>query len=275
MKDYLRRETKAEKTKDGYELDTHKGWMGAISLFGGYINAIVMQALTEEVNDPERLPRSFNINFLRPYPVGRLRVVPHIERSGSSVTVLSFRVFTDDVLCGVGNATFGKDRKAGEYVHAQPPEVSAFDPDAKKATELDSLICMENFEIWVEDRQAATERSEIVAWARSSKGDVPDNLFYVAISDAIPPVVFARQGLESHFAGTMDFTAHFRRPELKLKPKEAILGRLYTSAARSGYVDEDCTLFTAGGELLYQSRQMRFIQKVDSFKPASGKISDR
>ncbi len=274
---YLFDETKVEKVSQDdakgisvYERTTHKRWFGAVGLFGGYVLPIVLQALTAEVDDPLRLPRSLSAHFLRPYPVGTFRIETKIERAGSSVSVLSYKTFVGDELCGLGIGTFGKNREAQEWEHIEPPPAKlydrSFDETAKRATEEHSLLCLENFEIWVEDEKIAKEKSELVAWVRMNQEfenvKTLDNLFYLAAADVVPPVITKRGDIGSHFMGTMDFMAYFRRPDILLKDEPALV-RIYSASSKQGYVDEDCEIFSPAGELLLQSRQMRFTQTVD------------
>lgn len=264
---FLFDETQVEKVADGtYEIETHEGWFGAVGLFGGFVNIAILRALDAEVNDAERLPRYLGVNFLRPYPTGRLRVETCVEREGSSVSVLSFRTFVGDSLCGIGMGTFGKNRIAYERVNiAPPPSARAFDPETEQISSKYGLNCYENFEIWIQDEKAAEEKSETIAWARlardKSSTDALDSLFFLAASDIIPPIVTNQEKFGAHFMGTMDFTAHFRQPEILLH-NEPVLARIYTAASKGGYVDEDCEIFSPAGELLLQSRQLRFTQQV-------------
>ena len=267
MSSYLYDETKPEKVGEGcYERETREGWMGAISLFGGYVNAVVLQALEAEIDDSERLPRSLNLHYLKPFPVGTMRVQVTKEREGSSVSVLSARLFVENQLCGLATGTFGKDRDAVEFTHIKAPNMAMPDFDSEPHIVLDQvkeLKCLDHFQFWFEDRDSTLKDSEILVWAKSANEDAPNYLYWTAVSDAIPPVVFTRDndGI-AHFGGSMDYAAHFRSPEVNLEPGTPLIGRIYTAASKLGYVDEDCWLFSPDGELLFQSRQIRFIQKL-------------
>ena len=53
---------------------------------GGYVAAILLRAVTTELADPERSPRSATIHYLRPPEDGPVEVAVTVERTGRSMT---------------------------------------------------------------------------------------------------------------------------------------------------------------------------------------------
>src|SRR6267143_2523010 len=56
---------------------------------GGYLAAVVLRALTQEVADPRRSPRSLTLHYLAPPEPGPVEVTVVVERAGRSLATLS------------------------------------------------------------------------------------------------------------------------------------------------------------------------------------------
>ena len=81
-------------------------WWTPRGPLGGYVMALVMRALTLEVDDHARQPRSLTVHFLRAPEAGPVTVRPVVERSGRSVTTASARLEQDGRLLALGLAAF-------------------------------------------------------------------------------------------------------------------------------------------------------------------------
>lgn len=269
-----------------YERDNDSRWIGFPGLFGGYVNALVLKACALEVNDTARTPRSLTVHFLRPFPAGRMRIEVHVERSGASVTVLSARLICEGKLCGLATVSFAKERESVGWVDVCMPKVEPFDASRPQSGEL-QLPYRDNLEMWdvfgINDGGkmgaggagsgsfAPTGSVRSGGWVRPKGEGRIDEGFLSAVADGFTPVIYRRLAeLDEEsmgvMAGTMEFTAYFRSSPSVLKKGEPVLVALSTASSLHGYVDEDCTVWSPQGELLLQSRQMRFMHTLSGFK---------
>jgi acyl-CoA thioesterase len=97
-----------------------------------------------------------------------------------------------------------------------------------------------------------------VAWLRPREGGPLDHVALTALSDGWMPAAFSRLG---RFADvpTLDLTIHFRSPP----EGEWALAVYSTRQASGGTWEEDGELWSAGGTLLAQSRQLAMIRERD------------
>ena len=106
-------------------------WEGAISAtwwtprgpLGGYVMALVQRALALAVDDPERLPRSTTIHFLRPPAAGPVTVGATVDRAGRSLTSASARLEQEGELLALALAAFSKPWPGPTLSEASMPEV--------------------------------------------------------------------------------------------------------------------------------------------------------
>ena len=66
-----------------YEGEVRGGWWTPRGPLGGYVMALMLRALEQAVGDPERMPRSATMHFLRPPQAGPVTVEAHVERTGA------------------------------------------------------------------------------------------------------------------------------------------------------------------------------------------------
>lgn len=257
-----------ESSCDGvWERDVDERWWGHAGLFGGYVNALALAACRAEVADPERAPRALTVHFLRRFPTGRFRAEVTVERTGRSVSNLSLRLSVDGELCGLGLATFGLPRPITEFVDGGPPEVEAFDPARTPTPSPVRVPAQDRFEFWPVlggDLLAGTGAARSGGWLRLADRRPFDDEALLLAADIYLPAVYVRLA-EPAMGGTMDFTAHFRdqSPHPTLGPDDPVLVQLTTAKCWGGYVEEDCEIWSPAGDLLFQSRQLRFIQRLD------------
>lgn len=259
----LAADTAFEKVADGvYERHNDGSWLGFPGLFGGYVNALAIGACSQEVDDPARPPRTLTVHFLRPFPVGLMRVETNVERSGMSVSVVTARMFCEDKLCGFAAVTFAREREAVDFTDLKMPPAPDFDPTLPLSGDL-PFPFRDNLQMWdVYDGMIEGEKLyHSGGWARPA-GDLRiDERFLAAVADGFTPVAYRKLDAPM-MAGTMEFTGYFRSSPRNLAVGEPVLSVLTTAASLHGYVEEDCVIWSQAGELLFQSRQFRFTQKA-------------
>jgi acyl-CoA thioesterase len=246
-----------------YEARIDPGWFIVRGPNGGYVAAIALRALAAAVDDPARSPRSLTVHYLLPPKVGPLRIETRIERRGRSLTSVSGRLLQGGRCVALALAAFSTAREAPGFDDTHMPEVAP--PEACPV--LPSRIPIhERFE-----QRAAVgappfsggQRALTGGWIRLAEGPrVADPVLVAAYADAWPPALFSRLAdLPPGGVPTVDLTVHFRSP---LPPPNAadddyslIVFRSHLS--REGFVEEDGEIWSRGGVLLAQSRQLAVV----------------
>ena len=229
--------------------------------FGGYVSTFLTRALIAAVGDAERLPRSLTVQFLAALRAGPVEVAATVERAGRSATVASLRMEQDGapVAIALGAAAKWRDGDPA-WADAEPP--IAAPPEAASPLGRDGPMppFFDHFDVrWVDGgapgRPSPTGRN--VAWLRPRGGGPLDHLAVTAMSDGWMPAAFSKLG---RFADvpTLDLTIHFRAP-LPVADEWA-LAVYSTRFSAGGTWEEDGELWTPGGTLLAQSRQLAMIR---------------
>jgi acyl-CoA thioesterase len=230
---------------------------------GGYLAAIVLRALQDEVAEHTRAPRSLTCHFLRPPTAGAVRVEVVLERVGRSVTVLSTRLVQHDRPCVVALAAFARDFPSVlDYASAPPPvpapaAVAPWTPFAGAPSVSRRVEVRPVFgDLPLSDaREAVTG-----GWLRLSEPEPPDPPAIAFYADAWLPAAFAR--LTAPVAApTIDLTVHFRAPHaIAALPAQApVLARFVSRTSAGGFFEEDGELWAPDGTLLAQSRQLALL----------------
>jgi acyl-CoA thioesterase len=228
---------------------------------GGYVAAIVLRAVTTELADPGRAPRSLTIHYLRPPEHGPVEVDVTVERTGRRMTTLSARLRQGDRQLAIALVAAGTPQE-GTFVHdaATMPEVPQPDELASPPPPPFPVPIRENFET----RQAlgptpfsGGDEALTGGWIRL-KDPVPVDAEYLAqVADAWVPAAFGV--LEGRAGGlpTVDLTVHFRQAPVSEDPW--LLVRFRTRLAAEGYLEEDGEIWDREGRLLANSRQLAVI----------------
>jgi acyl-CoA thioesterase len=250
-----------------YTRDVDDTWWGWNGQFGGYSLALALHACRMQNNDSTQRERAITMHFLRRMPAGSVRVVVATERQGRTATTFSVRLSVDERLCGVGLVMFGSDRRAEAYQLAQPPDLVAPPPNETPQGTVIPGKFLEQLDVWPRHRGDFTGGSDVAesgGWLRLADRGGADERFLMMVADAYMPLSFLRAS-EPAVGGTLDFTAHFRAPvpETVIDGSEPVRVHLTSARSLDGYVDEDATVWTANGQLLLQSRQMRYTEIVD------------
>jgi len=252
-----------------YERDIDQTWWGWNGQFGGYILALVLEACRGEIAPlaPDHRERALTLHFMRRFSEGRLRIEVTTERAGRTVTNVSFRLFVNDKVSGVGVALFASDRHSEQFQAAEPPDLTP--PAADEAPQPSPIpaAALEHFDIWPRHQGAmfsGSEVSESGGWMRLKEAGGADERFLFFPADGYVPAAHLRLTQPS-VGGTLDFTAHFREPVPASIADEGdpVRVRLRVARAATGYIDEDAEIWSADGRLLMQSRQTRYNEIID------------
>ncbi len=232
------------------------GWWIERGPNGGYLAAILLRAMTTEVDDPERRPRTLTVQYLRAPEAGRVELGTTVERTGKQLTTVSARMYQGQRLLALASASCGLDRPGPTVDRHPPPDVPGPDGCPPPPPPQFSIPMRERYEI----RHAigplpfsGGDEAVTGGWIRLAEPEPTDHHVLAAVCDAWVPAVF---GVLSEHVGvpTVDFTIHFRH--VPVDPRGWLLVRFRTTLMAEGYLEEDGEVWDAEGRLLAQSRQL-------------------
>lgn len=245
--------------KGRYRAEIRESWWVGRGPNGGYIGAILMRAIQAEV--PGRPPRSLTVHFPLPPGVGPAEVEVRVERAGRSASFFSARLTQNGetkslALAALSENWAGLSYEAAVMPEAKPPEeLHEFDPTFPGVPKL-----LGNYRVIPALGEYVFTGGEVPrsgGWIRAKEPRALDAPLVVAIMDAWFPVPFVRT-TGPFPAPTLDFTVHFRSPlpPAGAAPEDFYLADFHSALARDGFFEEDGELWSAGGTLLAQSRQL-------------------
>ncbi len=246
-----------------------RGWWIERGPNGGYVAAVVLRALTAEVADPARTPRSFTVHYLAPPAEGEVEVVVTTERAGRSLTYLSARLLQGDRLLAVSLAAFAVTMPGIEFADLRPPVVvpPAELPVMPTALPGGPAIPMrERYEFrWAIGGGPFSGADEAIAggWIRLREPRPYDHVLVAALADAWMPPVFTKAA-ERLAVPTVDLTVHFRAPLplASMTADDYALCVFRSQVAAEGFIEEDGEIWSPDGVLLAHSRQLAVLLPV-------------
>jgi acyl-CoA thioesterase len=230
---------------------------------GGYVAAVILRAIQASAS-AERAPRSLSVHYQRAPLAGPVEIEVEIEREGRRVTFLSARMTQEGKVQATAQAVLSVDWGEGGFSEltmpdaGEPGELHAIDPESRSSRP----NMLQNYLL----RPALGEPAfsggapYTGAWIRSREPRLLDAPLAAAFLDTWFPAPFVR--LERPFgAPTIDYTVHFRSPlpPAGATPEDAYLIAFRSNLARHGFFEEDGELWSAGGVLLAQSRQLALL----------------
>ena len=228
---------------------------------GGYVAAILLRAVTTELGEPERSPRSVTIHYLRPPGDGPAEVAVTVERAGRSMSAVSCRLSQGGKVLALALVAAGTSRHGFSLHEAPAPGV----PDPEDCPLAPSppfrVRLREQFEIrHAIGPEAFTDGDEAVTggWLRLRDPEPTDPHVLVQAADAWIPAVF---GVTAEHLGvpTVDLTVHLRQAVHPEDDDGWLLVRFRSRLAADGYLEEDGEIWDRSGRLLAHSRQLAVI----------------
>ena len=259
----LAADTLLSRNGDGrFRGEVSEAWWIERGPFGGYLSAFLVRAMLEELDDPQRPPRSLTIHFVDAPQAGPIDVAVTVERAGRSSTALSLRMEQDGrpvalALAGAASWRDGEPEWADLAAPAAPPPGEC--PAIERVEGAPRFH--DRFELrWVEGGAPgrAADRARHVTWMRLEEGGPLDHLAVTAMSDGWMPAAFAKLGRFA-IVPTFDLTIHFRAP--LPAPGEWLLAEYRSNVSAGGAWEEDGELWTQGGVLVAQSRQLAMMRE--------------
>ena len=248
-----------------FERDVDQTFWGWNGLFGGYVLALALEACRAAVPKPDHRERSLSLNFLRRVQEGRMRIEVKVERSGRTVSNLSFRMEVGGKTVATGIAMFATDRDSENFMVLPKPDLTL--PEGEPERSPIPAPTMDHLQIWPNEAGlllAGADVTEGGGWMKLRQPGGADERFGFFAADGCVPVAYARFS-QPQIGGSLDFTAFFRErfPSSVIDGGEPVRIVLRSASAHLGYVDEDAEIWSADGELLMLTRQTRYSELVD------------
>ena len=244
-----------------YRAVVDESWQVLRGPNGGYLAAIVLRALTVEVGEPSRSPRSLTVHYLAPPDPGPVELAVVVERTGRSLTSLSARMFQRDRLLGLALAAFSSPWPGPELVEATMPAVPSYEQTAPaEVLEGEGPPFRAHFEprpVIGAPPLSGADTSESGGWIRLRENAPVDYPVVAALTDACLPTVFSRITAPAS-APTVDLTIHFRSPPPQRPEPCLVVFRSWL--ATDGFFDEEGEVWSEDGSLLAQSRQLALVR---------------
>jgi acyl-CoA thioesterase len=246
---------------DGFAADLVDGWRVGGGLNGGYLLAVVGNAMGRVVpSKPD--PISLSAYYLSAAVAGSATIRPRVVREGGSTATLAADLWQGEDHRLTALATYGDLAELPEDVRttATPPDLPPLEecvPNTMAPEELRRMApLLDRFDLRFDPRHVGwavgqpSGNGELQGWFRLIDGREPDPISLLTVVDALPPVTFDL-GLMG-WAPTVELTAHVRaRPEPGwLQVRHA------TRNVAGGMFEEDCEVWDSSGRLVAQSRQL-------------------
>ena len=240
-------------------------WNVGIGMNGGYLAAFCLRAVLASSPLPD--PLTMTIHYLSRPEAGDVEVQVTPMREGRGHATYRFDLLQGDgdetVIRVTGLVLTGRLRAAGplDFVPA-PPDVAL--PEASSAVKPMSAGS-EAVALWGRLEQRVAKADDVFflrtepgeartgGWTRLADGRPADALCVPLFLDCWPPAVFSRT-MKPDGAGapTLELTVHWRN---RVDPGW-LYARFVSDQLAGGYVDEKGELWSSGGVLVAESRQL-------------------
>jgi acyl-CoA thioesterase len=255
-----------ERTGDGvFERTCDRTWWGHDALFGGYVEALALIAMTRALDNEAQAPQSMTMQFLRPFRDGRFRAETTVERTGRNMSNVSARLYSDGKLAGIAISSFGTRREFNEFVAVTAPAVTPVQDGEEPVVSPLGVPNHQHFDMYPRIGTFARGGGDahVGGWVRGRALGPIDHAMIPVLADLWIPAAYHRWRTPTP-AVSVDITTHFRAalPHPDVTPTSVVFVDLRTAGSIGGFVDEDVEIWSESGVLLAQSRQMRFVHAL-------------
>ena len=256
-------DTSVHSTGNGrYRAQLDSGWWAGVGPNGGYLNAILVRACEEEIDDSTRLCRSFTTHFLSKASEGPVELEVVVERSGRSMSSVRAAMKQNDRTIALSIGAFSAGREGPSFSDVSMPEVPGpselsapgFDPGIPDAAI--PAMAKRYEQKWAFGSRAFTggDEARIGGWIRLPETQPVDAPVLAAFVDAWMPAMFSRVGGPWGIT-TVDLTVHIR----SMPPADHdgwCFVEFHSIASLDGFCEEDGIIWASDGTLLAHSRQL-------------------
>jgi acyl-CoA thioesterase len=257
------RDTSVRPVETGvFDGDVSRDWWIVFGPNGGFLAAMLVNAMGAAVGDDARLPRSLTIHYTEAPAEGPVRIHTTIERAGRSLTTVSARMEQGERLIALAIGAFSRPRVAAvEFDDLRAPDVPAPEDVPIGAPRDDMPPFSHHWEVRPAIGHAPFTRADgptlTGGWIKLLEEQPIDAPLVAQLADAWLPPVFIRLK-EPNAVPTVDLTIHFRS-DLPL-PADYVLVTFETRLSHGGFVEEDGAIWSRDGRLIAHSRQLALLQ---------------
>jgi acyl-CoA thioesterase len=248
---------------DRYVATLAPTWTSMVGIHGGYVAAIAAQAILMTVDDHRSL-RSLDVQFVRPPAAGEIAIDVDVVNAGRSTTFARATVYQKQRPVLLAAAVAGRARDGLEFDELpRPIHVGRGIPDnAERFTGPNPGHHFEQLEFRIEPGLrvfGGNPAARVAGWIRPLNIDEHITIpWLVCAADFMPPSMVFRTDRPVK-AASVDFCVHLlcSDPAAAVSPGEYIYGEMRSSISAEGFSVEDGTFWSATGQLLATSRQLR------------------
>lgn len=253
-----------------FETRIGDSWNVHIGPNGGYIAALILNGIKQELGNNGKQTRSITFHFLSASTPGpaTLEVVP--EKLGRTLSTATAKLVQGQRTIALAIATFADARPSVEFCDFKAPDVDPPEAIAAGARMEPGMQGHVPFRDHYDQRLAigpvppsTSGQGHVGGWTRFKELRAVDDLALVAISDSWFPSMMARSLPEKLHAPTVDHSVHFMTslPYQGMASDDFMLVEFRTEVASEGYLIEDGCMWAPDGTLLARSRQLAIIMK--------------
>jgi len=233
-------------------------WMVGRGPNGGFLAALAARAAEAASGRPLR---ALALQFVAAPTGAPLDVSAVVERAGRMTSAVSVRIEQDGSPQVLAFATLAGLPAGGiEWDRTEMPRARPLaESPVVRLHEAGIPAFMHNYDMrWaLGGMPGAATAAETGGWLRTTEPRALDAPLVAAMTDAWAPAAYAATG-RFFAAPTLDLVIHVRRPlpPPGMTPDDHVLVRFSTRLSVAGVWEEDGELWTPGGELIAQSRQL-------------------
>jgi acyl-CoA thioesterase len=249
-----------------YRVNLHDRWWVSRGPNGGYVAALMLEAMTRTVaastDHPEdQPPRSLTVHFLAPPSTGPAEVEVTIERQGRSTSFISARMIQDGEVEAKAMAVFSGSREGPSFDHGSMPEVPAPEDAQEMDTDQGPVAVFSQYRAIPAlggPPLSGGPRAETAGWLRLKDDQPMTAVLAAAMLDVWFPAPFLNL-TEPVRAPTLEYTVHFPVTlPLDEEPDWSLI-HLKVDQATEGHFSEDGELWSRDGTLLARCRQVALL----------------
>ncbi|HPF25210.1 MAG TPA: thioesterase family protein [Steroidobacteraceae bacterium] len=239
--------------------------------FGGWVAAHALLAAERVVNDPDALPLSVNIDFLRGVVEGDVVSTGELVHSTRSLRFVQVATAQADGDCARTTAIFARRRHTDDVTSVAMPTCAAPESLEPIDASVVPVTWINSFDLRFASR-APGERSPAMrslTWTRLKTERALDYAALLAIADTPLPRIFMHYAAQSKIS-TVTMSVHFHadRADLARIRHEFVLVEASNQAARHGYYDQLTRIWSRAGRLLATSSQLVWFNVPPGATPA-------
>jgi len=242
------------------ELDQR--WSSLVGIHGGYTAAIVVNAMTNAVDDTERVLRSFAAQFVAIPVPGPVDVEVTIERVGRSMTSTSARLLQEGKVLQIAHSAYSISRPGLSYDDYDPP-CGAHPGDAPRFMPGGGVAHFENIDVRLDPEVVlfgGGNEARVAAWLRPLETEAIDAAWLIGMCDILPPAVFGRSNGPVK-AATIEYVVHLATSEPSVSASDYVYLSCRSPLSTEGFAVEDATMWAPDGTVLAVARQTRLAGK--------------